>query len=313
VEGPGLEQGLRFCGGCGCVLTGGSVECGKCSWLPPLAPGYQLDRSAFQWAQDESAMASLRAVSALRTAAEYVSDNIGRKWVEVTFNAVRLGPNQLPAIHRQAVRAAQILGLPHMPALYISGERMWEVFTFGSDKSAFIVVGSALINMFRGADLLFLLAREMGHCRAGHAVWKTVTRLLMGDQGPVKGWSRGLVSLIRPSELVRGTLEIPLMHWARQSEITADRAALLVGGDQTVARRVLFSSSLRSVALYEQIDFAAWMEQEEASEDELTRISEMVSSPTPYLTRRLKVLAAYTASEEFRKYRALIEPHRFDP
>jgi Zn-dependent protease with chaperone function len=253
-------------------------------------------------------MASLQAISALRTAAEYVSDHMGRKWVEATFNAVRLGPNQLPAIQHQAVLAAQRLGLPYMPDVYVSGERMWEALTFGSDQSAFIVIGTALINTFHGADLAFLLAREMGHCRAGHAVWKTITRVLMGDQEPAKGWSRGLVSLIRPSQLVRGTIEIPLMLWARQAEVTADRAALLVVGDETIARRVLLSWSLRSVALYEQINFAAWMEQEEASEDELTRVSELVSSPTPYLTRRLRVLANYAVSEEFRKYRAYMEP-----
>jgi hypothetical protein len=45
-----------------------------------------------------------------------------------------------------------------------------------------------------------------------------------------------------------------------------DGLALLVAGDEAMARRVLLSWSLRSVALYEQINFAAWMEQEESSE-----------------------------------------------
>jgi len=273
-----------------------------------LAPGYALDLSAFQYSGDDTAMASLRAIGALKTAAQYVSDQIGRKWIEATFNAVRLGPNQLPGIYRPAVLAAQILGLPYMPDVYLSGERMWEALTFGSDQSAFILIGTALINNFTGADLFFLLAREMGHCRAGHAVWKTVTRVLMGDQGPSKGLSRGLVSLIRPSQLVRGTLEIPLMFWSRQAEITADRAGLLAVGDEAIARRVLLSWSLRSISLFEQINTKAWMEQEETGEDELTRISELISSPTPYITRRLKFLASYAASQGLQQHRTRIEP-----
>src|SRR5436190_647445 len=78
---------------------------------------------------------------------------------------------------------------------------------------------------------------------------KTVTRFVMGDQGPAKGLSGGLISIIRPTKCALSALEMPLMFWARQAEITADRAGLLAVGDEEVARRVLLSWSLRSVSL----------------------------------------------------------------
>ena len=92
----------------------------------------------------------------------------------------------MPHIYAQAVRAARILGMSHMPDVYLSGERPWDCLTFGSDKDSFVVIGSALAGNFQGADMLFLLAREMGHCCAGHALWKTVIRFLLGSKAPAK-------------------------------------------------------------------------------------------------------------------------------
>ena len=95
--------------------------------------------------------------------------------------------------------------MPYMPDVYVSGDRMWESMTYGSDNSAFIIIGTALLNNFRGDDLLYLLARELGHCRAGHALWKTVSTFLLGQQGPRKGMmAGGLLNLLDVKHLVEG-------------------------------------------------------------------------------------------------------------
>ena len=297
------------CGGDGSRLAQEMAVCPQCRWLRPLAPGYSVDPSAFQWAQDSAAMAKLRSFAPLHAFARSVSDRAGRRWAETSFNAVRLGENQLPALYAQAVRAARLIGMPAMPDVYICGDRMWEAATYGSDNSAFIILGTALVNNFRDEDLLFLLAREMGHCRAGHALWKTVGTFLLGQQGPRKGMmDKGLVGLLNPDKLVEGALEVPLMAWARQAEITADRAGLLAVGSEEVARRVLLAWSLRSVPLYKQINIEAWLQQQEDSEDQMTRLAEAVSSPTPYITRRLKLMDAFAQSPELARMRAVIAP-----
>jgi len=305
---PAPPPPCATCGGNGSKLPAETHVCPACNYLRPLVPNYQLDCSAFQWAQDGSAMATLRSIGPLNVAARYISDRVGRKWIEATFNAVQLGPQQLPQIYQQAVMAARILGMSFMPEVYISGEKMWDAMTYGSDNSAFIVIGTALINNFKDQDLLFLLAREIGHCRAGHGLWKTVLRFLLGESGPRKGLSGGVLSMLSPTHLIGGALEMPLMAWARQSEITADRAGLLAVGDEAVARRVLLSWSLRSANLYRQINPAAWMAQEDDGDTDLTKLSEMISSSTPYVTRRLKTLSQYAHSPELPRYRAIIEP-----
>ncbi len=276
--------------------------------MRPLVPGYQVDSSTFEWAADAKAMSALRSMKTLNAAAKAVSEKVGRRWIESTFNGVLLGERQLPQIYSQAVRAARILGMSHMPDVYLSGDRAWDCLTFGTDKDSFIVIGSALAGNFQGPDLLFLLAREMGHCRAGHALWKTVIRFLLGEQGPGKGMMAGGVfnAILNPTALITGAFEVPLLAWARQAEITADRAGLLTVGDEEVARRVLLSWTLKSSFIYRQINIEAWLEQQADDDEGYSRLSELTTSSTPYITPRLKLLTEFAKSPELKYWRKQI-------
>ena len=225
----------KVCRNTGAGLSEDTIVCPECGWLRPLLPGYTLDRSVFLWAQDGQAMTKLQSISALHTAAKSISEKVGRPWIESTFNGIRLGPRQFPDIWVRAVLAARILGLPKMPDVYISGDSQWNTYTYGTDTSAFVVLGTAILNNFQNDDLLFVLAREMGHCRAGHALWKTVARFLAGDDSVHKGLlSGGVLNAISlsPTKWIQDAVDLPLMAWSRQADITADRAALLAIGDE---------------------------------------------------------------------------------
>ncbi len=296
------------CGGNPNNLTGKAVVCRECRLLKPLVPGYSVDNSAFAWAADAKAMAALEGITPLNAAAKAVSEKVGRRWIEVTFNGILLGEKQLPQIYGQAVRAARILGMSHMPDIYLSGDRAWDCLTFGTKSNSFIVIGSALAANFQGIDMLFMLAREMGHCRAGHALWKTVIRFFLGEQGPAKGILAGGIfqAILSPTHLVSGAIEVPLLAWARQAEITADRAGLLAVGSEEVARRVLLSWSLRSSVMFKQINIGAWLEQQNEDGDNYSKLSEITTTSTPYIGPRLKLLSQYAQSPELKHYLGVI-------
>jgi len=301
----------KVCGGNGAGLSAAELVCPQCAWLRPLLPGYQLDRSVFLWAQDGQAMSRLQSLPPLHAVVRSVSDKVGRPWIESTFNAIRLGPRQLPDVWNQAVLAARILGLPNMPDVYISGDQMWNTYTYGTENSSFIVLGTSHLINFANDELLFVLAREMGHCRAGHALWKTVTRFIAGDTSIHSGLlSDGLINAIHPSKLIQGALDLPLMAWARQSEISADRAGLLAVGDEALARRVLLAWSVRSARLLQQVNIEEWMKQEEASDDQVTRLSEMTTSSSMYTTRRLRLLGQAAHEEALMRWSRSIQPVR---
>lgn len=301
---PPPQPSCRTCGGFGQGLPEKAVMCKECRWLKPLVPGYAVDNAAFAWAADAKAMAALRSMKPLNAAAKAVSEKVGRRWIEVTFNGVLLGEKQMPHIFGQAVRAARILGMSHMPDVYLSGERPWDCLTFGSDNDSFIVVGSAVAGNFHGVDMLYLLAREIGHCKAGHALWKTVIRFFLGEQGPAKGFMAGglLANILSPSAMIGGALEMPLLAWARQAEITADRAGLLAVGSETIARRALLSWSLKSSFIFNQLNIESWLEQQNEDAGDMLRLSELTTTSTPYIGPRLKLLSQFAASPEFQHY-----------
>jgi hypothetical protein len=173
------------------------------------------------------------------------------------------------------------------------------------------VLGTAILTNFRDDDLLFVLAREMGHCRAGHALWKTVIRFVAGDIGVHSGLlGGGILGSISPAKLLSNAIEMPLMAWSRQSEITGDRAGLLALGDEGLARRVLLTWSIRSATLLKQVNIDEWMKQEEASGDHLTRISEMTTSSSMYTARRLRMLGAAAREPELMRWSQTIQPSR---
>lgn len=191
--------------------------------------------------------------------------------------------------------------MSHMPDVYLSGDRPWDCLTFGSDKDFFIVVGSAVAGNFQGVDMLYLLAREMGHCKAGHALWKTVIRFFLGEQGPAKGVMAGGIfnAILSPTAMIGGAIELPLLAWARQAEITADRAGLIAIGSEEVARRSLLSWSLKSSFMFKQINIEAWLAQQQEDDGDMMRLSELTTSSTPYIGPRLKLLSQFANSPEF--------------
>ena len=301
----------KVCGVNGAGLSAAEIVCPECGWLRPLTPGYQMDRSVFLWAQDGQAMSKLQSLTTLHSVVRSVSDKVGRPWIESTFNAIRLGPRQFPDVWNQAVLAARILGLPKMPDVYISGDQMWNTYTYGTENSSFIVLGTSHLINFAGDELLFVLAREMGHCRAGHALWNTVLRFVAGDVSVHTGLlSNGLINAINPTKLIQGAIDLPLMAWSRQSEITADRAGLMAVGDEALARRVLLAWSIRSARLLQMVNIEEWMKQEIASDDQMTRYSEMTTSSSMYTTRRLRLLGQAAHEAELMRWSQSIQPVR---
>lgn len=302
---PAAKSNSAFCSGCGKPFEKGQYVCERCHSIKPLSVGHQVAPELFQWALDGKAMAKLRSIKPLVAVANQVSKQVGRPWIEANFNGVRLGPRQMPHVYSMAVQSARILGLPRMPSIYVSGTRPWDALTFGSNDDAFVVMGSALVSCFQKSDLMFLFAREMGHILAGHALWKTVIQFCLGEQrGGSSMMRNGVAGLLDPFKLVESAVELPLVAWARQSEITADRAGLLASGGLEQARRTLMMWSLRSPMLYQQINIQAWLEQqEEDAVNNNIRLAEAVTTSTPYLTRRLKLLQEYDATVEVKQFR----------
>ena len=300
------------CGGDGSLLPAERVYCAECRWLRPLAPEYRVDVDAFMWRLDAEAMAILRGLGPLTAAAQEISERFGRPWFEASVNGIRLGERQFPEIFAMAIRAGRILGVPYLPEIYISGEAMWDAVTMGTERSAFIVLGSVLTN-FKDDDLFFVIAREMGHCQAGHALWRTVMQLMSGRAQSRSILGGGVLKLLNPVKLVQSAVDAPLMAWSRHSEITADRAGMLAVRNEEVARRVLMSWNLKSFPLYARINQDEWREQESYADEVTRRVAEWTLASTPFIAGRLKLVRDFAATGEYAAWARFIDHYAPPP
>ncbi len=243
----------------------------------------------------------------LRKTAESISQKIGKPWYESTFNSILATEKRYPRVYHVASVAAQRLGFPQVPSVYVELDRGYQSATYGSEKDAFVNIGSFLPRFLNDRELLFVLGHEIGHLVCHHALWTTVSMFLVGQQRS-NMMAEGIMGyLSNPLKIVEGGVESIVTNWMRVADFTADRAALLAVGDFEAAKRSIFLLHLKSRREMEEMDIDEWIRQAESQDQTMTKLSQMMTSATPYLGLRLIELKNYASSPEYAALRARIE------
>ncbi len=163
---------------------------------------------------------------------------------------MRVGPTQFRHLHDTVQDAAATLDLPEPPELYVVHDPRVQAYTLGVDRP-WIVVTTGTLDLLDDEELRFVIGHEVGHVLSGHAVYRTMLyHLLRLTNGlawmPLGYWGlRGIVAALE--------------EWSRKSELSCDRAGLLVGQDVDAALRAQMKSAGGS-RLHE-MDTAAFLEQ----------------------------------------------------
>jgi Zn-dependent protease with chaperone function len=83
--------------------------------------------------------------------------------------------------------------------------------------------------MLNDDELRWLIGHELGHVISGHATYRTITVLLL---------VLGFHNLPFLAGIALLPIKLALLEWSRKSELSADRAGLLVGQDEETSFRV---------------------------------------------------------------------------
>ncbi len=133
-------------------------------------------------------------------------------------NKVRLGPKQLPDIHRYLPPVCKTLNIEE-PEFYLEMDPRPNAYTYG-DKRVFVTVTSGLIEHLTPDEVRAVVAHECGHIVCQHVLYHTMAQLFI-QLGPVVFGPLAAVSL---------PLQYALLYWMRRSELSSDRAAAVVMG-----------------------------------------------------------------------------------
>ena len=143
-------------------------------------------------------------------------------------SAVRAGERQFPRVYRLMQDACYILDWPEKPEVFVAQSPLMNAGAVGVENP-FITVNSSLVSSLDDTELLAVLAHELAHIMSGHVLYKTLLWLLVS---------------ITQSQVPLAALAIPgilaaLREWDRKSELSADRASLLVLQDDRAVMALL--------------------------------------------------------------------------
>lgn len=148
--------------------------------------------------------------------------------IQFTGSNLCVNPDNFPEIYEKVDEACKILDVPIRPDVYITAEGNIHVLLAGVEHPL-VAISSATIDQLTDDELLFVIAREIGHIKSGHSLYRQMADFFHVIATAIGHATLGIGSLLsRP-------IEIALLNWRRTSEFTADRAGLLVCQDANVA------------------------------------------------------------------------------
>jgi Zn-dependent protease with chaperone function len=228
--------------------------------LRPL-PG--LVAADFQHPSDIVATDALRRIPGLEKAMskllEYGLERL--YYVDNIASNLRVTPQMFGRLHRSLTWACKILDVPE-PELYVTVDPVPNAFTYGHTKP-FITLTSGLIDMMSDEELFFVIGHEVGHIKAGHVLYGTITRNIAAVIELLGQATLGIGALLGQG------LIFALLEWYRCAELTSDRAALLcvqnleaaqgtfmklAGGTTRLAAEMDRGEFLRQIRAYEDVD-----------------------------------------------------------
>jgi Zn-dependent protease with chaperone function len=199
--------------------------------FPSISP------AAYEHPADRAALSAFKALPGASELVKRLVGSTAERSFRLSFlgGAARVSSGQFPRIYGLVQEAARVLDVSPVPEAFVRLSPEPEASTFGVQEP-FILLSSAALDLWNEEELLSVVGHEMGHVLSGHTVYKTLFDLIVKLSATLGG-----SSLIGAATLA--TLRSALAEWNRKSELTADRAGLLVAQEPTAVYRALMKSA----------------------------------------------------------------------
>lgn len=253
---------------------------------------------AYEHPADRSALVALRRLAGFDTALKVMAGAFRERSLRLVHlgSGVRVGPTQFAELHHMVLDAAATLDLGEVPEVYVMQSPVVNAMTLGIDRP-WIVVTTAALDLFDDEELRFVVGHECGHVLSGHAVYRTMLFQLLGLAErvawvPVGGW--GLRAVV-----------FALEEWSRSSELSGDRAGLLVGQDVDAALRAHMKTAGGS--RLREMDAAAFLAQAEdyastpGARDSIAKLLNTMGRSHPFAVQRAAELRRWVVAGDYQR------------
>jgi Zn-dependent protease with chaperone function len=266
----------------------------------------QIAPDAWEHPADRAALNALRKVPGFDEAVKRIFGFFGERGIRLLFqaNAVRCGPRQFPRLHGLLVEACATMDWPDQPELYVTQTPMVNAGAVGFEHP-FIVLNSGAVSLLDDDELRVLIGHELGHVMSGHALYRTITILLL---------ELGFQNLPFLAGIALLPIKLALLEWFRKSELSADRTGLLASQDEVASLRVFLK--LAGGANIQEMNLEVFMEQAKEYEasggplDTIYKILNTLGASHPFNTLRAAELRRWIEGGTYQRILAGDYPRR---
>ncbi|MER8001837.1 M48 family metallopeptidase [Streptomyces sp. NPDC095613] len=258
---------------------------------------------AYEHPADRSALVALRRLSGFDTVFKSLSALLPERSLRLLYlsDSVRVGEAQFAHLHTMLQDACYILDLEKVPAMYVTQDPRPNAMCIGLDEPL-IVVSTGLVELLDEEEMRAVVGHEVGHALSGHSVYRTILLFLTSLAVKVAWIPLGNVAIM--------AIVTALREWFRKSELSADRAGLLVGQDPQASMRGLMK--IAGGNHLHEMNVDAFLEQAEEYEsggdlrDSVLKILNVLPRSHPFTTVRAAELKKWAES---RDYQRLMDGH----
>ncbi|MGY1435705.1 M48 family metallopeptidase [Streptomyces reniochalinae] len=253
---------------------------------------------AYEHPTDRSALVSLRKLSGFDTVVKALSGLLPERSMRLLYlsDSVRVSDQQFAHLNAMLRDACYILDLEKVPPMYVTQDPKPNAMCVGMDEPV-IVLTTGLVELLDEEEMRAVVGHEVGHALSGHAVYRTIL-LFLSDLAIKIAW-------IPLGSVAVRALVIALREWFRKSELSADRAGLLVGQDLQASMRGLMKLAGGNHLHEMNVDaFLAQAKEYEAGgdvRDSVLKIMNVLPRSHPFTTVRAAELKKWAESRDYQR------------
>ncbi|MFE9167972.1 M48 family metallopeptidase [Streptomyces kebangsaanensis] len=253
---------------------------------------------AYEHPADRSALVALRRLSGFDTVFKALSGLLPERSLRLLFlsDSVRVSDQQFTHLNVMLRDACYILDLEKVPPMYVSQDPRPNAMCIGLDEPI-IVVTTGLVELLDEEEMRAVIGHEVGHALSGHAVYRTILLFLTSLAVRVAWIPLGNLAIM--------AIVTALREWFRKSELSADRAGLLVGQDLRASMRGLMKIAGGNHLHEMNVDaFLAQAEEYESGgdlRDSVLKILNVLPRSHPFTTVRAAELKKWAESRDHQR------------
>lgn len=249
--------------------------------------------TAWEHPADRAALLALQKVPGLDTAIKAMIGNTTETSLRLIMlaSAVRVNEKQFARVHKLLLDCCAILDVEKVPELYVSQSPVLNAGAVGVENP-FIVLNSSMVDSLNDEELMAVIGHELGHILSGHVLYKTLLIMLVNFSV--------MIASIPLSALAVGAIIAALREWDRKSELSADRAGLLVVQNPEVSIQLLMKlaggNHLDQMDLGEFIKQADEYEKANSVKESVYKILNSLGRSHPFPVVRISELLKWVQS-----------------